>query len=118
MKNTLLLFLLSASFSVYSTAQVVINEFSASNLNSFIDSFGKTEDWIELYNTSAIEVDISGWHLSDKAGNPDKWKIPSGTIIPANGYLVFLCSARDGVYNGEFHINFRLSQTTGNDIVL
>lgn len=118
MKNTLLLFLLSASFSVYSTAQVVINEFSASNLNSFIDSFGKTEDWIELYNTSAIEVDISGWHLSDKAGNPDKWKIPSGTIIPANGYLVFLCSARDGVYNGEFHTNFRLSQTTGNDIVL
>lgn len=118
MKNILLLFLLLASFSVHSTAQIVINEFSASNLNSFTDSFGKTEDWIELYNTSSTEVDISGWYLSDKAGNPDKWEIPSGTIIPANGFLVFLCSARDGIYNGEFHTNFRLSQTTANDIVL
>ena len=33
-------------------AQVVINEYSASNLESFTDAFGKTEDWIELYNAS------------------------------------------------------------------
>ena len=42
------------------SAQVVINEFSASNLESFTDNFGKTEDWIELYNTSSNDVDISG----------------------------------------------------------
>lgn len=100
------------------TAQVVINEYSASNLESFTDKFGKTEDWIELYNTSSNAVDISGWHLSDKANKPGKWAIPDGTIIPANDHLVFLCSGRDGKLYGEYHTNFKLTQTEGSDLVL
>ena len=99
-------------------AQVVINEYSASNLESFTDAFGKTEDWIELYNSSSNEVDISGWHLSDKADKPGKWDIPQGTIIPGNGHLVFLCSGRDGYLYNEYHTNFKLTQTKGTDIVL
>lgn len=100
------------------SAQVVINEFSASNLESFTDNFGKTEDWIELYNTSSNDVDISGWYLSDKEDKPDKWRIPNGTIIPANGHMVFLCSGRDGKMYNEYHTNFKLTQTKGSDIVL
>jgi hypothetical protein len=99
-------------------AQVVINEYSASNLESFTDAFGKTEDWIELYNTSSNDVDISGWHLSDKVHKPGKWDIPQGTIIPGNGHLVFLCSGRDGFLYNEYHTNFKLTQTKGSDIVL
>ncbi len=98
--------------------QVVINEYSASNLKSFTDSFGKTEDWIELYNTTNTTIDISGWYLSDKASSPTKWKIPEGTNIPANNFLVFLCSGRDVVVNGEYHTNFKLTQTKGADVVL
>lgn len=102
--------------------QVVINEYSASNLESFQDAFGKTEDWIELYNTSDAAVDISGWHLSDKESKPEKWAIPSGTILPAGGHLVFLCSGRDRTVvdegETEYHTNFKLSQTEGGDIVL
>ncbi len=100
------------------SAQVYVNEFSASNLNSFTDSFDKTEDWIELYNAGSTAVDISGWHLSDKESKPEKWEIPAGTIVPPQGFLVFLCSGRDGVFNDEFHTNFKLSQTSGSDIVL
>ena len=37
-------------------AQVVVNEFSASNLASYLDNYEKAEDWIELYNTSYSEV--------------------------------------------------------------
>ena len=99
-------------------AQVVINEYSTSNLESFYDNFGKTEDWIELYNTSNSTVDISGWHLSDKATKPAKWAIPEGTTIPGNGYLTFLCSGRDGFINGEYHTNFKLTQTKGSDLLL
>lgn len=87
-------------FGFTSTAQVVINEYSASNLNGFMDSFGKTEDWIELYNNSSSDLDISGWHLSDKETKPEKWEIPTGTIIPANGFLAFYCSGRDFVTSG------------------
>ena len=99
-------------------AQVVVNEFSASNLESFYDSFGKTEDWIELYNTSTDLVDISGWHISDKENKPTKWAIPAGTTLDANGYLVLYCSGRDTLINDEYHTNFKLAQTKGSDIVL
>ena len=116
-KQSLLTFLaISLTFAL--AAQVVINEYSASNLKKFKDSFGKTEDWIELYNTSNTAVDISGWHLSDKENKPTKWEIPAGTIIPANGFLVFLCSGRDLVKDGEYHTNFKLTQTKGKDGVL
>jgi len=100
------------------SAQVHINEYSASNLNSFTDSFQKTEDWIELYNDSNTAIDISGWHLSDKESKPEKWEIPAGTMIPANGFLVFLCSGRDGFINNEYHTNFKLAQTKANEVVL
>jgi len=99
-------------------AQVHINEYSASNLESFTDNFGKTEDWIELYNSSSSPTDISGWHLSDKESKPEKWEIPAGTVIPANGFLTFLCSGRDLVVNGEYHTSFKLTQTKENEIVL
>jgi len=111
-----LLFLLSFVFSL--TAQIHINEYSASNLESFQDDFGKTEDWIELYNSSSSSMDIGGWHLSDKETKPEKWEIPMGTIIPANGFLVFYCSGRDLVTNsGQLHTNFKLAQTKENEIV-
>ncbi|MFK7905303.1 MAG: CotH kinase family protein, partial [Chitinophagales bacterium] len=99
-------------------AQVHINEYSASNLSGFYDNFAKTEDWIELYNTSDAPVDISGWHLSDKSSKPEKWAIPSGAVIPANGFLVFFCSGRDGFIRDQYHTNFKLGQTSGKDIVL
>lgn len=118
MRNiTLCILMLVLGFSNLS-AQVVINEYSASNLESFVDNFGKTEDWIELYNGTSTDIDISGWHLSDKEDKPGKWAIPEGTIIPANGHLVFLCSGRDGKFNNEYHTNFKLTQTKGSDIVL
>jgi hypothetical protein len=99
-------------------AQVVINEFSAANLNGFLDAFEKTEDWIELYNTGSEAVDLGGWHLSDKESKPGKYEIPAGTIIPAGGHLVFVCSGRDLVKDGELHTNFKLTQTKANEVVL
>lgn len=99
-------------------SQVVINEYSASNLNEFLDNYGKYEDWIELYNTSDNNINIGGWHLSDKKKKPGKYNIPQGTIIPAKGYLVFWCSGRNEFKDGHFHTNFKLSQTSGSDDIV
>jgi len=63
----------------------------------YFDNFGRTEDWIELHNTSNSSINISGWHLSDKEAKPAKWEIPAGTILPPNGFLTFWCSGRDRV---------------------
>lgn len=47
------------------------------------------EDAIELYNPSAVSVDISGWYLSDSASDPKRYRIPDGTVIPPGGFKVF-----------------------------
>lgn len=46
-------------------------------------------DAIELFNPNAEPADIGGWYLSDDGAAPWKYRIPDGTVIPANGYLVF-----------------------------
>ena len=75
--------------------QVLINEYSASNLTGYIDNYSVEEDWIELYNTSSEGINLGGYYLSDESDEPTKWMIPSGIIIPGNGYKTFWCSGRD-----------------------
>jgi len=96
----------------------MINEFSASNLNGFTDSYLKTEDWIELYNSTGTAIDLGGMFLSDKLGNPTKWPIPSGIVIQPSGFVKFWCSGRDKIIGTNYHTNFKLSQTTGKDFVV
>lgn len=49
----------------------------------------ETDEWIELYNSNSFEVDLSGWALEDKVGTITNFKIPPGTKIPANSFIVF-----------------------------
>lgn len=47
-------------------------------------------EWVELYNPTAYGIDVSGLLLSDNEGgdvNEGEYWIPSGTVIPAGGYL-------------------------------
>lgn len=112
--SVLLLLLLSGK----AEAQVIINEYSASNISTITDAFGENEDWVELYNTSGSAVDISGYYLSDKSGNMLKWPVPAGTTIGPNAYQMVYCSKRDQAIGGELHTSFTLSQTKGEWIVL
>lgn len=97
------------------TAQVRINEYSAANWQQFDDNYGKTEDWVELYNAGATDVNIGNWGLTDDDEELDKWKFPAGTSIPAGGYLLVWCSKRNEVAGGHYHTNFSLTQTKTND---
>ncbi len=118
MQIRLFLSLVLMAISCLLQAQISINEYSVSNLEGFIDSYDKAEDWVELYNSSTSVVDISGWYLSDKVSKPTKWSFPSGTVIEANGYIIIYCSGRDSNANEEFHTNFKLKQTKGNDHIV
>src|ERR1051325_4873622 len=111
---SLVIFLLSFTSS---RSQIVINEYSCSNLNSFADNFGGYEDWIELYNNSASSVNITGYHLSDKKSNPAKWTF-GAVSIPANGFLRVWASGRNTVASGNNHTNFKLTQCKPEAIVL
>lgn len=49
-------------------------------------------DAIELFNPNNVTVDIGGWFLTDNFGVPKNYRIPDGTSIPANGFVVFYAS--------------------------
>jgi gliding motility-associated-like protein len=110
----------------FAQGQVVVNEVCASNrwINNtppvplLSDNYGENEDWFELYNTTGAAVDISGWWLGNRPGNPLKWQIPAGTSIPANGYKIVFCSKRDEASGGYLHTNFTLQQTDDDHVML
>ena len=97
---------------------VVINEFSASNIDGFEDNLGKFPDWVELYNTTNSTVNLTGYYLSDKIDNPTKWQIPAGVVISANDHQLFICDGRDEMSFSGIHTNFKLTQMKQEYIVL
>lgn len=67
---------------------VRVTELMASNGNVHKCPDGSYSDWIELYNSSASEFDLSGFGLSDDISKPKKYTFPQGTKIGAYSYLV------------------------------
>ena len=45
---------------------------------------GDTQEWIELHNQMAVDMDLSGWGLRDAV----RFDFPAGTVVPGGGYLV------------------------------
>jgi hypothetical protein len=72
-------------------------------------------DSVELYNPNFTNVDISNWYLTDDRTTPLKFRIPNGTSIPAQGYIVFTES--DWNANPNSSNSFRLN-SHGEEIYL
>jgi len=88
-----------------SKAQIVINEILASNTSTNLDEQNKQfVDWIELYNPSDKEINITKWYLSDNIQNPTKWEIPFYTSIAPKGFKLFWADDT----NTSNHTNFKL----------
>jgi len=80
-------------------------------------------DWIELQNLTNLELDISGFHLTDAADNPTKWQVPTGTKISAGGYQLFFATGLDIRdleldEKGVLHTNFKLDAEQGEYLAL
>ncbi|MEM6321451.1 MAG: CotH kinase family protein [Bacteroidota bacterium] len=78
----------SSSFS----RTIIINEFVASNDQSFADEAGEFDDWVEIYNAGNTAFDLGGLYVTDDLTEPTQWQIPSdnpaSTTIPPKGYLI------------------------------
>jgi hypothetical protein len=46
-------------------------------------------DTIELFNPTTGDVALEGWFLTDDPNTPWKFRLPTGTMIPAGGFVVF-----------------------------
>ncbi|HTL54637.1 MAG TPA: lamin tail domain-containing protein [Candidatus Limnocylindrales bacterium] len=64
-------------------------------------------DSVELYNPTATNVDIGNWYLTDDRTSPLKFRFPSKTIVPANGFKVV--TENDWNPNPQSSNTFRLS---------
>jgi len=88
--------------------KVFINEIVASN-SKIKDEYGDKDDYIELYNAGDLAVDIAGWYVTDKKGNPRLRQIPAEAqaIVPPKGFLVLW--ADEQPHQGPLHLDFKLS---------
>lgn len=65
-----------------SDGRILVNEVLASTTPPLLDS-------IELVNTTASAIDLSGWFLSDSKSNYRKYRLPAGTSLAGGAYVVF-----------------------------
>ena len=98
---------LTVSIPFCNVGDVLINEVVASNSTCAVDLNAENDDWVELYNTTANAIDLTGMYLSDDPTNYMKWAFPIGTSIPANGYLLVWCD--NDIGQAGIHTNFKLS---------
>lgn len=94
---------------------LVINEFLASNDITAEDQDGEFDDWVELYNNGDVEIDLSGYYLSDDPTDNLKWTIPTGTVIGAGDYLIIWTD--DDEEQEGLHATFKLS-AAGESVIL
>jgi hypothetical protein len=84
-----------AFFAFVSTAQPIrINEVMSSNGGVITDMDGDTSDWIELYNAGMTSINLNGYGLSDKKGQPFQWIFPDYSVKPGT-YLLVFASGKD-----------------------
>jgi len=102
-----------------SVVPVRINEWMADNGNTIMDPADSAyEDWVELYNSSTGEVDVSGYTLIDDLSDTNRWVIPAGTTIPGGGFLfIWTDNDPEQTTNGALHTDFRLN-SDGEQIAL
>lgn len=104
--------------------QGIANEAMTNSLGLYINEVmacaSSTDDWVELYNASGNEIDLSGFGLSDSTGQPFRYIFPDGITIKAGGYLLVSCDgsgAVEEVRKGKCHAAFGLS-ARGDDVVV
>jgi hypothetical protein len=101
---------------VVSQSVLVINEVASNNGDP-------NPDWIEIYNPSNAEVDISGFGLYDKPTAASSYKFPAGTKIAPKGYIVYVCGTGGATFsisstNGETVYFFDASGATVDEVAV
>lgn len=76
---------LTALFQVdssYTDPKVIINEINYNSSSTF-----NTEDWVELYNNSGEDIEISGWVFKD-SDDSHSFVIPQNNVIKKDSFIV------------------------------
>jgi len=84
----------------------VLNEMLARNQRAVVSPWGNYADFVELFNASGSPVALGGLALGRSPAANDRWTIPAGVNIAANGYLVIWCDgSRVASTSAGTHLN-------------
>lgn len=97
-------------------SELYINEILPSNTKSIMDDDLEYSDYIEIYNNTGVDINLEGYHLSDRVYKSDKWTFPS-VVIKNNSYLVVYASGKDRCVDSVCHTNFKLN-SSGEVVIL
>lgn len=92
---------------------VHINEFMAANKHVIRDADGDYSDWIELYNSGALIVPLTGCYLTDDPTNLTKWKFPAVNLSSGAYLLVFASGKNYTNLSAALHTSFQLNKSGG-----
>lgn len=89
-----------------SPTAIQINEVMPNNFSTIPDETGEFNDWIELYNSGNLNVNLSPFYLTDEINNWNKWKLPSLNLFQNDFKIIW---ADDQPEQGTSHTNFQIS---------
>ncbi len=92
------------------TDKLYINEVVSKNSSIIQDDDLDFSDYIEIYNGYGQDINLNGYHLSDREFDSDKWSFPEITI-KSKEYLIVFASGKNkcDIEKRICHTNFKLS---------
>lgn len=96
------------------SSQIVINELMQSNIDCVMDDQNEFPDsWVELYNNSGADVNLSNYKVGIESSPDVAWQLPD-TIIKPKSYMLICCDKE----SKDFHTPFRLESGKGCNVYL
>lgn len=94
-------------------SDLLISEVMNNNYSYLAQNGNRYYDWVELYNNSSNEINLSEYTLSTSASNLIDYKLPEVILQPGE-YIVFMASGDTSLTNNSYyHTNFKLSDNEG-----
>ena len=96
-----ILFFIGFAATLTLNAQVVLNEIAYTNLSTIADEDDEYHDWIEIYNSGAVAVDLQQYALTDDIDLWNKWLLPDTILAPGTRILVYASEKNRNAFNAE-----------------
>ncbi len=91
-------------------SDIRLNEIQTINTATIVDEAGDFDPWIEIYNLGPGDVTLSDLYLSDDAGSPLAWQLPS-VVLEDGDFAVLWLDAEPA--EGDHHASFTMPAAGG-----
>lgn len=90
---------------------LIINEVMNYNTSYLPHNGSSYYDWIEIYNNSNSDIDLSEYYLTTNTDNMTKWQFPKVTLKKGEYYVVMASGDEKLTTTKYKHANFKISET-------